>query len=53
MHQERHLDHPQKDFIKEFEILVNSGYWLHLPQKTKEDILSMLAEYRDDYAEKH
>lgn len=53
MHQERHVDHPRKDFVEELRTLINSGYWLHIPQKTKEDILSMLAEYRGDYIEKH
>ena len=35
----------QKNLIEEFRDLMDSGYWSHLPQRTKEDILSLLNEH--------
>ena len=47
MEQERHKDHPRKDFFEDFMILRNSDYWPCLTPKTQEGILSLLAEHRD------
>lgn len=51
MEQERHKDHPRKDFFEDFMALRNSDYWPCLPPKTQKDILSLLAEHRDEYGE--
>ncbi len=51
MDQERHKDHPRKDFFKDFRMLRNSDYWPCLPPKTQEDILILLGEHRGEYVE--
>jgi len=50
MRQERHMDHPRNNHLEDFRALLKSDYWECLPQKTREEILIILAEYRGEYA---
>jgi len=51
MRQDRHVNNRGKDFLEDFRALLKSDLWQCLPQKTREEILVLLAEYREDYAE--
>ena len=51
MNQERHKDHPRKDFFEDFRFLRNSDYWPCLSPKTQEDILILLDEHRGECVE--
>lgn len=46
MVRERCHDARRRAYLDEFQVLMESDYWRCLPQKTRQAIATMLAEYR-------